>query len=111
MLNVGENFLFIQAYTRYTVSSRPDAAFSCISFLHKRKFRLELFCRLCFEILNCIGNCNSGTYHDYPVNMILLYINLYYLDIGIKFWNMPVSYTHLRAHETRHDLVCRLLLE
>src|SRR5450756_2667640 len=26
-------------------------------------------------------------------------------DIG------PVSYTHLRAHETRHDLVCRLLLE
>src|SRR5450756_919249 len=25
------------------------------------------------------------------------------------YW--PVSYTHLRAHETRHDLVCRLLLE
>src|SRR5450756_595612 len=23
----------------------------------------------------------------------------------------PVSYTHLRANETRHDLVCRLLLE
>src|SRR5450756_2430294 len=23
----------------------------------------------------------------------------------------PVSYTHLRAHETRHDLVCSLLLE
>src|SRR5450759_436668 len=22
-----------------------------------------------------------------------------------------ISYTHLRAHETRHDLVCRLLLE
>src|SRR5450756_81809 len=22
----------------------------------------------------------------------------------------PVSYTHLRAHETRHELVCRLLL-
>src|SRR5450756_2699097 len=28
-------------------------------------------------------------------------------------WPRPtaVSYTHLRAHETRHDLVCRLLLE
>src|SRR5450756_2161423 len=25
--------------------------------------------------------------------------------------HMAVSYTHLRAHETRHDLVCRLLLE
>src|SRR5450756_2733888 len=24
---------------------------------------------------------------------------------------MTVSYTHLRAHETRHDIVCRLLLE
>ena len=25
--------------------------------------------------------------------------------------NGPVSYTHLRAHETVLDLVCRLLLE
>ena len=24
---------------------------------------------------------------------------------------LPVSYTHLRAHETEADLVCRLLLE
>src|SRR5450756_2689927 len=24
---------------------------------------------------------------------------------------VAVSYTHLRAHETRHDIVCRLLLE
>src|SRR5450756_2659647 len=27
------------------------------------------------------------------------------IDVG------AVSYTHLRAHETRHDIVCRLLLE
>ena len=26
-------------------------------------------------------------------------------------WPQPVSYTHLRAHETVLDLVCRLLLE
>src|SRR5450756_2728159 len=26
-----------------------------------------------------------------------------------KGMDTPVSYTHLRAHETRHDLVCRLL--
>src|SRR5450759_5897363 len=26
-------------------------------------------------------------------------------------FGVSVSYTHLRAHETRHDLVCRLLLE
>src|SRR5450759_5850051 len=41
---------------------------------------------------------------------------------GLWAWTIPptsgrrtyvraVSYTHLRAHETRHDLVCRLLLE
>src|SRR5659263_716239 len=28
-----------------------------------------------------------------------------------NMYKEPVSYTHLRAHETRHDLVCRLLLE
>src|SRR5450759_2101078 len=31
---------------------------------------------------------------------------------GYRGRGLPaVSYTHLRAHETRHDLVCRLLLE
>src|SRR5665648_300690 len=29
----------------------------------------------------------------------------------VVFAATSVSYTHLRAHETRHDLVCRLLLE
>ena len=28
-----------------------------------------------------------------------------------SFWLGPVSYTHLRAHETSLHLVCRLLLE
>src|SRR5450756_2392683 len=36
-------------------------------------------------------------------------------DIQVKVTaangKIAVSYTHLRAHETRHDLVCRLLLE
>ena len=31
--------------------------------------------------------------------------------IGPKTATKPVSYTHLRAHETVLDLVCRLLLE
>mgnify|MGYP003380489466 CR=1 FL=1 len=36
--------------------------------------------------------------------------------IGVAFWDqalaaIAVSYTHLRAHETVLDLVCRLLLE
>src|SRR5665648_156627 len=42
----------------------------------------------------------------------------YWKSIGVNEYNkdtkpsgqyVAVSYTHLRAHETRHDLVCRLL--
>ena len=34
------------------------------------------------------------------------------IDLGIKWIDTaPVSYTHLRAHETDSYLVCRLLLE
>src|SRR5665648_1194397 len=33
------------------------------------------------------------------------------VETPIKANVEAVSYTHLRAHETRHDLVCRLLLE
>src|SRR5659263_457489 len=33
------------------------------------------------------------------------------LESGLLGSTDAVSYTHLRAHETRHDLVCRLLLE
>ena len=33
-------------------------------------------------------------------------------DMGVDVYTEhPVSYTHLRAHETRSNLVCRLLLE
>src|SRR5450756_3006605 len=32
-------------------------------------------------------------------------------EVPVERVTEAVSYTHLRAHETRHDLVCRLLLE
>src|SRR5450759_4072936 len=52
-------------------------------------------------------------------------LNVCWMDLSSRFqittgpsgwthgthWSVSVSYTHLRAHETRHDLVCRLLLE
>src|SRR5665648_1135367 len=61
----------------------------------------------------------DGTYYD-RVIYSYEYRNGTRKDLGIRpgymfFWTsdctIPVSYTHLRAHETRHDLVCRLLLE
>ena len=33
------------------------------------------------------------------------------IGVTISPWLLPVSYTHLRAHETPEHLVCRLLLE
>src|SRR5665648_1202860 len=37
-----------------------------------------------------------------------LQIQVGHVEAGLRSYD-PVSYTHLRAHETRHDLVCRLL--
>src|SRR5450759_3125917 len=35
-----------------------------------------------------------------------LWIDSLYSKPGSRKWTWTVSYTHLRAHETRHDLVC-----
>src|SRR5450756_1091371 len=43
-----------------------------------------------------------------PVNR-WLFTKSWGVDVEVS--TPAVSYTHLRAHETRHDLVCRLLLE
>src|SRR5659263_208114 len=43
------------------------------------------------------GNITAGADKNYPID---------YSHLNIQG---SVSYTHLRAHETRHDLVCRLL--
>ena len=64
--------------------------------------------------LKCIGRAGAGT-NNIPVNEAT--------EKGIVVFNTPgananavkelvaVSYTHLRAHETKANLVCRLLLE
>mgnify|MGYP003380994335 CR=1 FL=1 len=46
-----------------------------------------------------------------PIYLISVIVTLY---VALQTWqhrSTPVSYTHLRAHETVLDLVCRLLLE
>ena len=49
---------------------------------------------------------HKNTTKKYAHTLVLL------AQIGLRpFPNRPVSYTHLRAHETVLDLVCRLLIE
>src|SRR5450756_1212221 len=45
----------------------------------------------------------AGVFMHYSV----LPLQMAWDTFGIRN-GVPVSYTHLRAHETRHDLVCRL---
>ena len=50
--------------------------------------------------MELIGQTITGTYEQKDGKLLLKPTN-----------GVPVSYTHLRAHETVLDLVCRLLLE
>src|SRR5665648_534299 len=52
-------------------------------------------------------NPSLGRPPYHPKDMLKLYLYGYLNRIRSSRRLEPVSYTHLRAHETRHDLVCR----
>src|SRR5665648_1188764 len=72
------------------------------------------------DLITQLNKLLELVYHIFQNDMILAGIYFRYrlqtlfdhsqLDLD-KQRSGSVSYTHLRAHETRHDLVCRLLLE
>src|SRR5450756_1618165 len=43
----------------------------------------------------------------YPINLENALVKAAFTGLNCTVFMKPVSYTHLRAHETRHDLVCR----
>ena len=52
-------------------------------------------------------------YHAFDWRVMLVFLIamlLFNMAVDVMDNYNAVSYTHLRAHETRHDLVCRLLL-
>src|SRR5450759_5706643 len=64
------------------------------------------------KIIPLISQFYHKFYDDHKSRHLILGINPGRFGAGVT--GIPftaVSYTHLRAHETRHDLVCRLLLE
>ena len=70
--------------------------------------------RAAYNIENVIGDFGGQLDNDGERLTINIYgggpdISLNFSDRGQ--WSRAVSYTHLRAHETEAELVCRLLLE
>src|SRR5450756_540002 len=49
--------------------------------------------------------------HRWGAHLMVIMVELHMFRVFLTGSYKTVSYTHLRAHETRHDLVCRLLLE
>ena len=54
--------------------------------------------------------CNNYWYEAWRINFRYAVIALFFILSGLSTY-LSVSYTHLRAHETVLDIVCRLLLE
>src|SRR5450759_5309769 len=97
----------------YVLSIRPHRK-PAISKYQLGAFDSAILCASCDGKL--------GRFDDYAADFCGSFLDRQqpFSDLGFQVPNVdtdllqkgiPVSYTHLRAHETRHDLVCRLLLE
>ena len=66
-----------------------------------------------WEAKTKLAETSGEGYVDTAVKILIAVVLGALLLAGLYalFNDTAVSYTHLRAHETRHDLVCRLLLE
>src|SRR5665648_303148 len=60
--------------------------------------------------INSTSLSRSGTHHFHWRSTVCAIFWRFPLSLLVMN-PLSVSYTHLRAHETRHDLVCRLLLD
>ena len=80
----------------------------------------------CIDVLSPILSessfSRSNIFGSFEIFFVLFFLNsdvIFSICLTLSFFSIislalliaSVSYTHLRAHETRHDLVCRLLLE
>src|SRR5428012_13725 len=89
-------------------------------YLRAHETRHDIVCRLLLE-----KKCDHRDLHRVDrrqrqmcIRDRLMTVTIHYVidknfreDMTVQISAITVSYTHLRAHETRHDLVCRLLLE
>src|SRR5659263_707462 len=91
-----------EAYFRRTMRSEIPLLKIVLNYILRRKGK-QMRPLLVFLSARLNGEICEATYVAATLIELLHTASLVHDDVA-------VSYTHLRAHETRHDLVCRLLL-
>ena len=79
------------------------------AFAHRERWWLDDYAL--FQA--CAAEWPGGSWRDWPATIARrepAAVNEVRRHLGRRMMFEPVSYTHLRAHETVLDLVCRLLL-
>src|SRR5450759_5003405 len=86
-----------------TGSGSGKKILKCLNYIHLILILMRMVWRQELQIL--VGSHIIFCYRKFTLGRSEKTISVLFSFV------LPVSYTHLRAHETRHDLVCRLLLE
>jgi len=92
----------------------PEDFIYFFKFLFKSNLKISFFKKLwiiykCYRISYSVDCPHMEGEMIQVISAMLSYIDKNIPGVFVEAGS--VSYTHLRAHETRHDLVCRLLLE
>src|SRR5659263_429310 len=102
------NFILTDRKTDYLL---PPSVDDWLSQDHLARFVVEVIDGL--DLSNLTRQyAGRGSKAHHPATLLAILVYGYSTGVfSSRKLEMAVSYTHLRAHETRHDLVCRLLLE
>eukprot|EP00825_Cyclidium_porcatum_P008755 TRINITY_DN14386_c0_g1_i3.p1 TRINITY_DN14386_c0_g1~~TRINITY_DN14386_c0_g1_i3.p1 ORF type:complete len:265 (-),score=35.06 TRINITY_DN14386_c0_g1_i3:41-835(-) len=120
MTDYDSRYLLVPRYRKISALNQNKNAAKYLMILNEigvtslKAFVLAQDALIWFNIVDCEkGGAQidkvDGKYIKHDCKLTQLTINDC-LEWKESLWK-SVSYTHLRAHETRHDLVCRLLLE
>ena len=107
-------FTFADRMEKFSANLESGAIKVKVHCCHKMGSEQEQFKKLQLGTLDgtMIAQNNAGPFYPKIDLLVLPYmLQNYEHAVAVADGPIAVSYTHLRAHETRGNLVCRLLLE
>src|SRR5665648_873768 len=111
-INVSLYSVFSKAFNRFLgVLSLGRIVFSFLSVLKAIRFTKARFCPATLSSVLFLSLPNVTSRLQCILSTPQWFLAAVAKSMTLFTLAISVSYTHLRAHETRHDLVCRLLLE